>query len=180
MRSRAPVHGLGRFRAVRACYSKILRAGFGDIKLDDISPFHVERFKRARAADEAQPATINRAIAQLKHLLGLAASWDWMMPEKARAVRGVKLLKEDAGRVRYLRDDEEERLFAEVPKGIKPLVLTALMSGMRLGEIVSLRKDAVDVQARLITLTRTKSGRVRRLPINDALATVLEQAMAAS
>lgn len=164
----------------RKSLSKILRDGFGDIKLDDISPFHVERFKRARTVEEAKPATINRAVAQLKHLLGLAASWGWMMPEKARAVRAVKLLKEGAGRVRYLLDDEEKRLFAEIPKGIRPLVLTALMSGMRLGEIVSLRKDAVDVRARLITLTRTKSGKVRRLPINDALSCVLELAISIS
>jgi integrase len=48
---------------------------------------------------------------------------------------------------------------------------------MRLGEVVGLRRDAVDLKARVVTLTRTKSNRVRRVPVNDALAAVLEDAM---
>jgi len=49
------------------------------------------------------------------------------------------------------------------------------LSGMRRGEVVVLTRQAVDLQNRDIVLTVTKSNRVRRVPINDALAQLLEQ-----
>lgn len=36
------------------------------------------------------------------------------------------------------------------------------------GEIFDLQWDAVDVQRRLITVTQSKSGRVRHIPMNDS------------
>jgi integrase len=161
----------------RKSLAKVLRAALGDVRLDELSPFHVERLKRDRVASGAAPATANRAVAMLKHLCGLAAEWGWMPESTARAIRGVKLLREPPGRVRYLTDEETTKLLAAVPASIRPIVVAALLSGMRLGEVVGLRRDAVDLKARVITLTRTKSNRVRRVPVNDALAAVLWDAM---
>ena len=117
----------------RQSIGKILRDRLGDPPLDELNPFLVERFKRDRAAEGVAPATVNRAVAMLKHLCGLCASWGWMPEDKARAIRAVKLLREPPGRVRYLTGDEEERLIAALPSGIRPIVLAALLSGMRLG-----------------------------------------------
>ena len=64
----------------------ILVAGLGDVVLDELGPFHVERFKKARKDEGAAPATINRAVAQLKHLLGKAVEWGWVSAEKARPI----------------------------------------------------------------------------------------------
>ena len=128
----------------------------GDPKLDDLHPLLIERFKRDRAAARA---TTNRALTMLKHLCHLAVQWGWMSSTKAQLIRSVKLMREPAGRVRYLTADEQERLAKSLPVGIRPLVVTALMSGMRLGEIVTLRKSAVDLPGRLVTLVRTKSNK---------------------
>ncbi len=127
-----------------------------------------------------QPATVNRAVAKLKHLCGLAASWGWMPPEIEVAIRKVKLLKEPPGRVRYLSDDERIKLFTKLGKGLRPIVETGLLSGMRLSEIITLRKSSVDLKRCEITLTRTKNNKVRRLPINPNLLTILERAMTQS
>lgn len=157
--------------------AKTLQRRLGDPKLDDLSPFVVERFKRDRSAEGAKPATVNRGVAMLKHAVGLAATWGWISREKAKALRDVKLLKEPPGRVRYLSGDEEARIFVALPDHMKPFVRTALLTGMRLGEIIGLRKDAVDLSTRMITLVRTKTNRVRRIPISDALAIVLDESI---
>jgi integrase len=60
------------------------------------------------------------------------------------------------------------------------LVVTALLTGMRQGELAALRREAVDLAAGEITLTRTKSNRVRRIPIAEALVPVLKEALEAS
>jgi integrase len=63
---------------------------------------------------------------------------------------------------------------------MRRIVLAALLTGMRQGEIISLRREQVDLKAREITLTKTKSNKVRRIPIAGALVPVLEEALAAS
>jgi integrase len=134
----------------------------------------VERLKKARRDSGAAPATANRAVAMLKHACGLWAQWGWMPATVATSVRGVKLLKEPPGRVRYLTADEERAILGAIAEGVRPIAVAALLSGMRLSEARLLRKDAVDLDNRTITLTKTKANRVRRVPINVALEALLE------
>jgi integrase len=51
---------------------------------------------------------------------------------------------------------------------------------MRLGELARLRKDTVDFDAALITLTQTKTNRVHRVPIHPALVGLLRAATSRS
>jgi len=141
-----------------------------------MSVFAVEKYKRARLQDVG-PASVNREIAMLKHFCNYAVEHEWMEAETARAIRAVRLLKEPPGRVRYLSTDEEKALLAALPRSIRVIVRAADLSGMRRSEVVLLRKDAVDLRNRVITLTKTKSNKVRRIPINDALAKILDEAM---
>lgn len=170
-----------------------LRKGLGtSTRLDELSPFAIEKFKRQRreelreaaGGDDAPEFTghpsVNRALAALKHAVSLFAEWGWMSEGKAASLRKVKLLKESAGRVRHLTPEEEKKLLAALPKGVVQIVLAAVLSGMRRAEVVLLKKSAVDLRAREITLTKTKNGKVRRVPINDALAAVLRYAMGRS
>lgn len=168
----------------RRSRAKILEEHLGDIRLDELSPFDLERYKRNRSNGGAAPATVNRGLALIKHLCTLAVQWGWMREDQARAIAAVKKLKEPPGRVRYLTPEEESRLFGafrkKIFKRMRLIVTAALLSGMRQGELLGLRKSCVDLKGRVITLTRTKSNKIRRIPINDDLAVVLEKAMALS
>jgi integrase len=157
-------------------------ASFGDVELSAVSPFAVERFKRDRYADGAGPATVNRALALLRHFYGLAAKWGWVSTAHAAAIRGVASMKEAPGRVRYLSPDEESAVMTalEDRPRFRRVVVTALLTGMRQGELLRLRAEAVDLAAGEITLTRTKSNKVRRIPIGPALVPVLKEAISAS
>jgi len=183
----------------RAATCARLLSGIGDRRVDEVSPFHVERFKRDRLRNklrggkakadgtkptppgtEAAPGTVNRDLEILGHAFGLFSTWGMVGIEQARAVQAVPHLREPPGRVRYLTADEEARLLANLSPGIVPIVLAALLSGMRQAEIVTLAKDAVDLSAGMITLTTTKANRVRRVYVNADLAEVLRGAMAGS
>lgn len=163
----------------RAACDRLL-AVIGSVAVGEISPFAIERFKKARTDAGAAPATVNRDLEVLTHFYGLAASWDWCSREKADAVRRVPHLKEPPGRVRYLTGDEEARLMGALPVRVRRIVTATLLSGMRQSEVVLLRKNAVDLQGKVITLTRTKANKLRRIYVNDAFARLLEEAIADS
>lgn len=79
---------------------------------------------------------------------------------------------------RILTPEEEERLLACSPLHLKPIIINALNTGMRKGEILSLRWEDVDLENNLITVRQevSKSRKMRRIPINATLRKVfLEQ-----
>jgi integrase len=171
-----------------------LLAIIGDKRLNEVVAFDVERFKRARLKGEGvptpkdgrepktiiAPATVNRDLEVLSHFFGLAASWSWVSKDAAEAIRSVDRLKEPPGRVRHLSADEEAKLFGALPVQVRRIVVIAVLTGMRQAEVVQLQKSAVDLDARQITLTKTKSNKIRAVYLNDAAVAVLKEAMAAS
>ncbi|MGH9787608.1 MAG: tyrosine-type recombinase/integrase, partial [Candidatus Acidiferrales bacterium] len=147
-----------------------LSCAFGGKRLAEIRSLDVEQYKLMRY-EKAKPATVNREVALLKHMFNLAIQWEYTLDNPTR---GVKLLREDNIVERILSPEEEERLLAEAHPGLKPVLITALNTGMRLGELLSLTWADVDLSRRLITVRHTKNGRVRRLPINDGLLEALK------
>jgi integrase len=76
--------------------------------------------------------------------------------------RKVRFLRMDNQRNRYLSEDEETRLMAilvERRAHLRSIVILALHTGMRRGEILSLRWNQIDFARGLILVQRTKSGR---------------------
>lgn len=156
-----------------------LKDQLGDVELEAIEPEDLERYKQVRLS-KAKPATVNRELALFKHFVRYAAQRDWVGEARAAQLRRVALLKEPPGRVRDLTPDEESRLLAKCAARTRAIVVAALLTGMRQGEIIGLRTEQVHLDAREIILTRTKSNRVRRVPIAESLVPVLEKALAAS
>jgi len=72
---------------------------------------------------------------------------------KSNPAKAVKRLKEPPGRLRYLEAEEIERLLdgcndPQVPY-LRPIVMMGLHTGMRLGEILGLRWDDIDLNTSL-------------------------------
>jgi len=82
---------------------------------------------------------------------------------------GLKPLKEPPGRVRYLAPEEIDSLLTACERTpyLKSFVLTALNSGMRRNEILSLTYPTLDRTNRLVRFTGTKNGEARIVPLND-------------
>ncbi len=177
----------------RAACDRVL-AIVGDKALEQFSALDVERFKRDRLKGgglpestpaykrktTTAPATVNRDLEVLFHFFGLAASWGWVTKEKADAIREVQRLKEPPGRVRHMSLDEETKLIAALPVRVQRIVLLALLTGMRQQEVVLLKKSAVDVQARQLMLTKTKSNKTRPVYLNEHALAIVNEAIADS
>jgi integrase len=100
-------------------------------------------------------------------MFNLAIDWGYA---KDNPVRRVKLFSEkDNLKERILTDDEEEKLLEASTSHLRPIILTALHTGMRRGEILGLKWHQVDLAKRIIRVEKTKSGKNRFIPISEFL-----------
>ena len=111
-------------------------------------------------------ATANRYLAALSHVFTKSVEWGWM---DSNPISKVSREKESAGRVRFLSDDERERLL-EACKGSRNrqlylIVMLALSTGARQGEIMGLTWEDVSFEHRRLILRDTKNGETRAVPL---------------
>jgi site-specific recombinase XerD len=95
---------------------------------------------------QVRPASVDREVAFLKRVFNVAI--DDSLAD-ANPVRKVKLLRENNARVRYLTDDEQARLRAEMDEAQWAVVAIALNTGLRRAEQFSLTWEHVDFNTNL-------------------------------
>ena len=161
---------------------------FGDMPLNKVTSFDVERYKKQRGSeavmrpngpggkpsygDNTKPATINRELAALSHLLNKAVEWGWLDHKPAT----IKRLREHSGRITYLTVEQIER-FLKVAEGdqnrqIHPFIRIGLDTSMRKTEILSIRRDDINLQQLVIYIPKAKAG-AREQPITADLGEYL-------
>ena len=147
----------------------LLKKIFSGKCLHEITSYDVEKFKSERIK-EVSPATVNRAMAVLKSMFNRAIEWG---KAKNNPCKAVKLFKESAPRLRFLEKEEIEKLLANCSKHLKPIVIVALNTGMRKGEILGLKWHDIDIQRNIIHLFDTKNSEKMEVPINDIVQRTL-------
>lgn len=156
-------------RRDRTSINNLLSAFVGQL-VSEIRAHDMEKYIVTRSEMKVKPATINREISCIKHMFTKAVHWGYLTETPLRSVRK---LREPPGRTRYLNDDEIKRLLYCCPQHIKPVVITALYTGMRKGEILNLEWSDIDLAKRSIRVRDSKNHESRHVPINDILYTTL-------
>lgn len=142
-----------------------LESHFKDKYVYEITPQMIEKYK-AKRLETVSPASVNRELATLKNMFTMAIKWVYV---KTNPVKEVRLLKEPPGRLRYLKPEEAKALLAVCAGHIRPIVVTALNTGMRKGELLKLKWADVDLNNRKITVINAKNNESRVIPINKTL-----------
>lgn len=152
-------------------------------KLGEISFFNIEQYKRERAQNITirgtlrSPGTINNELAALSRIMSIALAGGLI---KSNPMADVKPLEMDVWRTRCLSLDEEKRLMKHLdrPPYLKPLVRFALLTGMRLGEMLNLEWEHVRLDRSLLYIMNPKwrrdSRRTEGLPILDEACKLLK------
>ena len=154
---------------------KRLLAWFGaDTPVAGITAHRISQYERARIADTSRlgrpvsPATVNRELALMRHLLRLARRWGYVA-----AVPEIELAREPQGRLRFLSEDDAVRLLAACRESqnrhLAAIGTVAINTGMRRGEIMGLTWERVDLARGVLMLEETKNGRRREVPMNRAV-----------
>jgi integrase len=149
-----------------------LKKFFGsERQLTEITPAGIEGYKLHRKAS-VSGSTVNRELALLKRMFNLAIAWDLFMDPNP--VRKVKFFREFNIGVRVLSPEEEEKLLQNAVPYIQDLVRFALNTGLRIGEIFSLRWSHVDWENHILNVFAPKTGKTRDVPINAEALKVLQ------
>ena len=147
-----------------------LRPVFGALKLADVSPKLLAAYK-AQRRQKAKPATVNKELGLVRHAFNVAIrEWEWCRDNPMQKVCMEKVRNE---RDRWLVPDEEARLLAHSVDWLQDIIVFALNTGMRRGEILDLEWRAVDLARQVLVVMRSKNGEKRTVPLNGHVMALL-------
>jgi integrase len=173
------VAGLRSFVSVKV-YLKIFREYFGRTRLkvltyDDIYKYRLNRLSTStHQSNQRSIATVNRELAYLRRLLNIAERNSWIQRNPFKLGDSLISLSDEVKRERILTDAECQRLIdacTERRSHLKPIIIMALDTGCRLGEILKLQWKDVNFNSGIITIQafNTKTMRERKLAITQRL-----------
>jgi integrase len=161
-------HEADRARAAR------LSGRFGSRLAGDVTGKDVEECKTALGAEGLSLASVNHHLKLLKAVYNRAIRLGNYAGHNP--VAAVRLSPENNARNRCLTQEEEARLLDALPGRLRPLVVMALHTGMRRGELRALRWEDVDLANGALRVRRDKAGDGRWVALNrvalEALRTV--------
>jgi integrase len=148
----------------------------GTYGLTHITPEIIAQERKFLLNSSLSSATINRYTAVLASTLTYAVKkLRWLTENPCRI---LSKLKENNARDRILNDHEISRLLAACKQSksllLYPIVLFALTTGARRGEILKLEWRHLDLDKGIGFLTETKNGRPRSVALSDALLAELK------
>ncbi|MBM4395723.1 MAG: tyrosine-type recombinase/integrase [Deltaproteobacteria bacterium] len=143
----------------------------GDMPLSQVTAWQIEEVKKVLRSQGLSGSRGNRYLATLSSLFHRAFDRGLV---RENPVKRVKRFRESPGRLRYLDSEEIDRLLGSCGLDLRDAVICALGTGMRLGEIFSLRWRDLDFEAGFIHVVDSKNGERRDVPLSAAIAKALE------
>lgn len=147
---------------------KNLLSFFGDCALAEISSSRVNEYKNMRL-QLVHGQTVKKELGVLRNAFNVTIrEWEWL---RENPVSRVSLPKDPPGRVRYLTSEEIERLLVCSEEWYKPVLIVALHTGFRQGNIISLTWGKINLFKRQIILdaAEMKNREGQGMPIDDTL-----------
>ena len=157
---------------------RVLVKAFRGKTLRQITPPMIEEFKQERLSTPTKhgqrrsPATVNRLLSVLSKIFSLASDAEIIDHNPCRKVRKFRLNNQ---RVRVLSSEEETRLLTALRDNelVKQIVIFALNTAFRRGEIFNLKWFDVDFGRGVIQIRESKSNRMRVVPMNSIVRSLL-------
>lgn len=147
---------------------------FAGLKLNEVRRSTVAGWVAQKVAAGVGVPTIEGSIRLLSAIFEQAVSDDLLV---ANPVRGVKVPRHSARKIRWIGPEEIDAVVAELNAPYDLLVDLAAHTGLRWGEIAGLRADAVDTRRGTIEVrtvlerdAKDDRGKIREYPKNDASA----------
>lgn len=147
------------------------------LKLTDINKAVINKFLHEYQVEHSvTDTTLNRMLANIKGAFTKAYEFGYT---SANTIRGIKTFKESPHKIRYLSDDEKQRLFDSLDtaeKYVRDIVITAYYTGMRRGELFALQWKDIDFNACHIHVDKdkSKSGKGRNIPMHSKVIDLIK------
>ena len=135
----------------------------------------LDNYKNQRS-EKIEKATVNIELTCIKAIFNLALKWDFINFSPAKDVKKFRIEQRE---ILSFSANELKLLLANIPEGnIKNIVLFDLNTGCRLNEILNIQIRDIDLNQNILTIRnksdfRTKTGKIRQIPISNALQSLL-------
>ena len=148
---------------------RLMREPIASVQICRLTPQHIAKFRDERLR-HVSGTTALKDLSLLSHAITIAMR-EWGLPLSVNPVKQIAKPKQNAPRDRRLEEGEEERLLAACSKSRNPyykaLVVVAIETAMRRGEMLSLQRQHIDFEARTAFLPDTKNGYNRTIPLSN-------------
>jgi integrase len=150
---------------------------FGDKRIDKIKSLDIESFKAEKIKAGLCNKTVNNLLIVLSKCFKMAEEW-----EVITSAPKLKLLKVPPQKVNSLTEEESQLLLDNCDGWLKDMILVALKTGLRFGELIALEWSDIDFKNNVMTVKKsisrgrigsTKSNKIRYIPLQDEISQVL-------
>jgi site-specific recombinase XerD len=160
----------------KAVFDNMLRL-FNDKPVKLINSSDIELYKTIRAG-EVSKATVNKDINTMKAIFNIAIRFDWL---NVNPVKNIKKLSIPEKEYLAFTDVQIKTILGKIEnQSIKNFIKFAILTGCRLNEIVNLQWKDINFIDRVLIIRnkpnfKTKTGKIRQIPISDSLNNLLNE-----
>ena len=158
--------------------SRTLRKNFSKIRLCDLSPSDVRQYRDIRLKT-ISPATLRRELAVLSSAIN-HASKEWGIFVSTNPVTAISVPRTANARSRRLEADEQNRLLSASNGELRRIIIIALETGMRRGEILQIRRSHIDFNLQTLRIPLTKTDTPRTIPLSSMAVVSLKEQISIS
>ena len=144
---------------------------FGGMMLSQITTPLVADYQDERL-EEVKEATVYQELSLLRRMFNVARKrWKWVKDNPVSDGDLSFSVGSRNARDRWLTVEEEDTLLEKAtnPVWLRALLITALHTGMRRGELLALTRKDIDFPRRLVRVERSKNGEKRSIPMSQTL-----------
>jgi len=155
-----------------------MRKYFGDKLLSEINYKLLEDFRDLRKktaihhGTERSDRTVNLELSIIRQAFRKGIKWGMVEKNPFEYADGL-FFKLNNRRERALTEEEVKNLIDASPNYLKPIVITAILTGLRKGDILNLMWKDVDLERDLIRIVEAKTGKTRNIILNKDMITLL-------
>ena len=124
-------------------------------------------------------ASLKRELVIIRRVLTLARK-DWGIALPQNPVKMITLPKADKARTRRLEAGEEEKLLQSTNQKLRRVIILALETAMRRGEILNIKKSHIDLPKSVLFIPSTKTDQPRTIPLSSPALKALRGQLRAS
>jgi integrase len=154
----------------------LLRHKMARYALSHASPDVFRRFRDERLKS-VKPATVRRQFSILQHAFNVAIK-EWALPLRENPVAIISKPRLGASRERRLQDGELTKLLEGSQRGrlpwLSPVIQLAIETGMRRGELISIRWDNIELDSQTLHIPMSKNGYARTIPLTPSAVNIID------
>jgi len=164
-------------RQVKSRYFRRIDPIIGDLQLTQLTKNHVKKMQRDFIKEGLAPTTINHIITLITTIINYNINNDEV--KGVNPLKGIKHLKTDSERTRYLTLNEISQLKEELKKDsvLYFFTMLALSTGARIHALLAIQKKDIDLTNNIIKVHDFKSGGTYQVGITDKVKPLVIEAL---